>query len=67
MSDFSSLKIEALREHNLDVPRVSERHARFNQMDVVSRVRYQSNIYLFLLLSERFLIFFVCLLAEFAL
>ena len=35
MSDFSSLKIEALREHNLDVPRVSERHATFNQMDVV--------------------------------
>ena len=30
MPDFSSLKIEALRQHNLDVPRVSERHATFN-------------------------------------
>ena len=35
MSDFSSLKIEALREHSLDVPRVSERHVIFNHMDVV--------------------------------
>jgi hypothetical protein len=33
--DFSSLKIEALRQHSLDVPRVSERHATFNYMDVV--------------------------------
>ena len=38
MPDFSSLKIEALREHNLDVTRVSERHATFNYMDVVRRV-----------------------------
>ena len=39
MPDFSSLKIEALREHSLDVPRVSERHATFNHMeDVVCRV-----------------------------
>ena len=37
MPDFSSLKIEALCEHSLDVPRVSERHATFNQMDVVLR------------------------------
>jgi hypothetical protein len=27
MSDFSSLKIEALRQRSLDVPRVSERQA----------------------------------------
>jgi hypothetical protein len=38
MPDFSSLKIEALREHNPDVPPVSERYARFNQMDVLSQV-----------------------------
>jgi len=38
MPDFSSLKIEALREHSLDVPRVSERHATFNHMDVVRHV-----------------------------
>ena len=38
MPDFSSLKIEALRQHSLDVPRVSERHATFNHMDVVRRV-----------------------------
>ena len=38
MPNFSSLKIEALREHSLDVPRVSERHATFNQMDVVRGV-----------------------------
>ena len=38
MPDFSSLKIEALREHNLDVTRVSERHATFNHMYVVCRV-----------------------------
>ena len=35
MSDFSSLKIEALRQHSLDMPSVSERHATFNHMDVV--------------------------------
>ena len=38
MPDFSSLKIEALCQHSLDVPRVSERHAIFNQMDVVRRI-----------------------------
>jgi len=64
--DFSSLKIDALCEHNLDVPLVSKRHVRFIQMDVVSRVWFQSNVYLFLLLYERFLIVFVCPLAEFA-
>ena len=37
MPDFSSMKIEALRQHSLDVPRVSE-HATFNHMDVVRRV-----------------------------
>ena len=31
MPDFSYLKIEVLRQHSLDVPRVSERHATFNQ------------------------------------
>jgi hypothetical protein len=35
MPDFSSLKIEALCEHSLDVSRVSERYVTFNQMDVV--------------------------------
>jgi hypothetical protein len=35
MPDFSSLKIEALFEHSLDVPRVSERYVTFNLMDVV--------------------------------
>jgi len=35
MLDFSSLKIQVFREHGLDMPRVSERHATFNQMDVV--------------------------------
>jgi hypothetical protein len=54
MPNFSYLKIEPLREHNLDVLRVNEKHARFNQMDVVSHVRYQSNVYLFLLLYECF-------------
>jgi hypothetical protein len=38
MPDFSCLKIEALRQPSLDVPRVSERHATFNYMDVVRRV-----------------------------
>ena len=38
MPNFSSLKIEALRQHSLDVLRVSERHATFDQMDVVRRV-----------------------------
>jgi hypothetical protein len=38
MLDFSCLKIEALRQPSLDVPRVSERHATFNYMDVVRRV-----------------------------
>ena len=66
-SDFSSLKIEALRQHSLDVLRVSERHAIFNHMDVVRRVWYESNVYLFLLLYERFLIFFVYSLVDFAL
>ena len=36
--DFLSMKIEALHQHSLDVSRVSERHATFNQMDVVRRV-----------------------------
>jgi hypothetical protein len=66
MPNFSSLKI-ALCEHNLDVARVSERHATFNQMDVVRRIWYQSNFYLFLLLYMCFLIFFVCPLTEFTL
>ena len=38
MPDFSFLKIEALREHSLNVPQVSERHATFNQMDVVRHI-----------------------------
>ena len=38
MPNFSSLKIEALRQHSLDVLRISERHATFNHMDVVRRV-----------------------------
>ena len=38
MPDFSSLRIQALIQHSLDVPRVSERHATFNHMDVVCRV-----------------------------
>jgi hypothetical protein len=38
MPDFSSLKIEALREHSLDVPRIRKRHATFNHMDVIRRV-----------------------------
>ena len=38
MPDFSSLKIEALRQHSLNVPRVSERHATINHIDVVHRV-----------------------------
>jgi hypothetical protein len=67
MPDFLSLKIEALRQHSLDVPWVSERHATFNHMDMVHRVWYESNVYLFLLLYERFLIFFVCPLTSFAL
>ena len=67
MSDFSCFQLQALCEHNLDVPLVSKRHVRFIQMDVVSRVWFQSNVYLFLLLYERFLIVFVYPLAEFAL
>ena len=35
MPDFSSLKIEALCQHSLDVPQVSERHMTFNHVDVV--------------------------------
>jgi hypothetical protein len=51
----------------LDVPRVSERYATFNQMNVVCRhVWYVGNVYLFLLLYERVLIFFVCPFVEFA-
>jgi hypothetical protein len=38
MPDFSSLKIEPLHEHKMDVPQVSERHATFNHMDVVRYV-----------------------------
>jgi hypothetical protein len=38
MPDFSSLKIEALCQPSLDVPRVSERHTTFNHMDVVCRI-----------------------------
>jgi hypothetical protein len=38
MPDFSSSKIKPLRQHSLDVPRVSERHATFNSMDVVRQV-----------------------------
>ena len=38
MPDFSYLKIQALRESNLDTPQIRERTARHNQMDVVSRV-----------------------------
>jgi hypothetical protein len=40
------------------MPQVSERHATFNYMDVVCRAWCESNVYLFLLLYERFLIFF---------
>jgi hypothetical protein len=65
MPDWSSLKIEDLRQHSLDVPRVAKRHASFNLMDVVCRIWYESNVYLFL--CECFLIFFVCPLAGFAL
>ena len=55
-------------KHSMDMPRVSERHATFNQIEMVRcRVWYESNVYLFLLLYERFLIFFICLLAGFAL
>ena len=36
MPDYSYMKIQALREGHLDTPRVSERNARSNQMDVVS-------------------------------
>jgi hypothetical protein len=44
------------------VPPVSERYARFNQMDVLSQVWYQSNVYLFLLLYECFLYYnYVCM------
>jgi hypothetical protein len=38
MTDFSSLKIEALCQHSLDVPRASEKHATFHYMDVVRHV-----------------------------
>jgi hypothetical protein len=38
MPDFSSLKIEAFRQCSLNVPRVSERHATFNYIDVVRHV-----------------------------
>ena len=38
MLDFSSLKIGALHQHSLDVPRVNERNATFNYMDVVRHV-----------------------------
>ena len=38
MPDFSYSKVLALHEHNLDVPQVSERMTRYNQMNVVSRV-----------------------------
>jgi hypothetical protein len=64
--DWSALKIQALHECSLDVPHVSKRHATFNLMDVVRCVWYESNVYLFLLLYERFLIFF-CLLVGFVL
>jgi hypothetical protein len=67
ISDWSTLKIQALQQHSLDVPRVSERHATFNYMDVVRRAWYESNVYLFLLLYDRFLIFLVCSLAGFSL
>jgi hypothetical protein len=35
--DWSALKIQALQQHSLDMPQVSERHATFNYMDVVCR------------------------------
>jgi hypothetical protein len=38
ISDWSALKIQALQQGSLDMPRVSERHATFNLMDVVRRV-----------------------------
>jgi hypothetical protein len=38
ISDWSALKIQALQQGNLDMPRVSERLATFNLMDVVRRV-----------------------------
>jgi hypothetical protein len=65
--DWSALKIQALQQHSLDMPRVSERHATFNYMDVVRRAWYESNVYLFLLLYECFLIFLVCPLVGFSL
>jgi hypothetical protein len=36
--DWSALKMQALEERTLDVPRVREMHATFNLMDVVRRV-----------------------------
>jgi hypothetical protein len=38
MLDLSSLKIQALIQHSLELPRVSERYETFNHMDVVHRV-----------------------------
>jgi hypothetical protein len=38
MPIFSSLKMEALRQHSLDVPRVNEKHATFNHIDEVHHV-----------------------------
>jgi hypothetical protein len=66
-SNWLALKIQALQQQSVDMLRVSERHATFNYMDVVRCVRYESNVYLFLLLYERFLILLVCPLIGFAL
>jgi hypothetical protein len=35
--DWLALKIQALEQHSLDVPRVNERYAAFNYTDVVRR------------------------------
>jgi hypothetical protein len=43
--DFSYFKMQALREHNLDVVQVNESIARVNQMDVVSYACYHSHVY----------------------
>jgi hypothetical protein len=38
LPDFSSMKTQTLIQYSMDVPRVSERQAIFNHMDVVRRV-----------------------------
>ena len=50
LPDFSHLKMQALRERNVDTPQVSERMARYDQMDVVSRLCYPRYIYLLIVM-----------------